>query len=156
MSSLPAHLDFPAFTARVGAARAHDPARVVRAASNLVEGALRIRRGNEGLYGVVERPVTKPAEALGSWIHSLEREIVGGEPFYRTAEAAEALVAAAEEVDAATEATPAATRLRNALYSDALTVVGGGGESRWRPYLPWIISSVLGGILIGILMARRK
>lgn len=152
--ALPAYIDLEAFAQRAQHARKADPARVARAGLNLVDGALRIRRGGDGLYGEVERPTTKPVEAVGAWIRALEREASSGSPFYRSAEMREALVAAAEEVDKAAQAMPQAERLRGALYADAIEVLG-AGDSGSRNLLPWIVAAIFGGICVGLLVAPR-
>ena len=115
---------------------------------NLVQGALRIR-------GAEERPVTTPAEAVGAWIGSLARDLDSGE-FHRTAEMREALVSAAEEVDAAARASPGAARLRNALFEDALVAIGGQDHRTMMQVLPWVLSGVFGGILIGLFFVKRR
>ena len=153
MSALPAHIDLDAFAARVNARRS-DPRRVALAGRNLIDGALRIRRGGDGLYGTPTRPITKPAEAVGAWLKAMEREAAAG-PFHRQAEMREALMAAAEEVDAAAVAAPAAERLRGALFSDAIDVIG-GDTGGWRPWLPWLLVAGLGGVLIGVFMSRKR
>jgi hypothetical protein len=148
--------DFEAFAAKAEAAKRADPSQVARAGLNLVDGAIRIRRGGDGLYGDVEKPITKQAEAVGEWLKSLERDATtSGPAFRRSAEMREALVAAAEEVDRATTLLPDATRFKNALYSDAIDVLGESAPSP-RPWLPWVIVSALGGILVGILFSSRK
>ncbi len=149
--------DFVAFVQRATQARKAEPLQVARAGRNLIDGALRIRRGGDGLYAEVERPITKPAEAVGAWMGSLERQLDSGQPFGRAAEMREALVAAAEEVDAAAAATPAAERLRSALFSDALETIGGtGGPAAHQSFLGWIVAAALGGILIGVLLSRKR
>ena len=148
---------FEDFATLVKRAPAADPRRVARAASTLVEGAMRIRRGGDGLYAAVDKPSTKQAEAIGAWLRSMEKDIIGGEEFHRQGELREALTAAAEEVGHAALATPAATRLRDALYTDAISVFGaGGGSGSNAQVLPWALAAGLGGILVGVLFARKK
>jgi hypothetical protein len=156
VKQLPEYIGFDEFAVRAVRPRKADPQRVARAGLTLVDGALRIRRGGDGLYGAVERPVTKPAEAVRAWLKGISQDIGEDGSFTRAAEMREALIAAAEEVDAAVKATPAAERLRGALYSDALDVLGSAGPSGWRPYLPWFVAAGLGGALIGVLIAKRK
>ncbi len=141
-------LDLATFAVRAGRAKPADAARVARATRSLVDGALRIRRGNDGLYGDVLKPVTKPAEAIGAWLRSIEREVDEG-AFHRAAELREAMIAAGEEVDAATRATPAAERLRGALYSDALDLIGGPAERPAASMWQWVVDSVLAVALVG-------
>lgn len=143
---------FAAFAARANRASG-DPSRSIRAGLALVDGAVRIRRGGDGLYGNVERPITKQAEAVGAWIRSMEPEILGGD-FHRQAELREAVIAAAEEVDAAVAEAPAASRLQGALYTDALDALG-AQQKRPTSILPWVIAGVLGGILVGVIVMRR-
>ena len=154
----PSAMDFTAFTARVGQAKKKHPGRLLDAGRGLVDGALRIRRGGDGLYGELPaRPVTKPAEAVGAWLEALSEEAADDAPFYRHAEAREALVAAAEEVQAATEQIPRAERLQGALYLDALDRIGLGSEGRssLRAAVPWIVAASLAGILVGVFLRRR-
>jgi len=146
--------DFDIFAARVFNNKSADPGRVVQAGRQLIDGALHIRRGGNGIYGEPGRPVTKPAEAIGAWLDSLEAEAATGLPFRRPAEAREALIAAAEEVESASQSMPRAARYRSALFSDALDTVG-WSTPRIGTALPWIISGILGGILIGLLIRKR-
>ena len=151
-------LDFQAFAANANrtSAQSVNPTSLARAGHALVNGALRIRHGGNGLYGTSDKSViTKPAEAVGAWIKSMQAEIVGGN-FHRTAELREAIVAAAEEVDAATLATPKATRLREALYTDALHVLGGSDTTSKSNLILGIAASILGGLLLGLLLPVRK
>lgn len=145
-----ANLDFAAFATQAENASAN-PRSVARATLGLVDGALRIRRAGDGIYGAIPvRPVTKPAEAIGAWISDISRNAN-----YRRAEMREALIAAGAEVEAATrEAAPSAGRLRAALYSDALGTLGSKEGS--SNTLPWVIAGVLGGILLSILYTNRK
>lgn len=140
-------VDFTAFAQRAAAARNVDPRRAAQAGMNLVRGALHIRSQDDA-------PVTTPAEAIGAWIGSMAKEATAGD-FHRSAEMREALISAAEEVEEASKASPEKARLRNALFEDALGAIG-GGELRLSPTLPWILSGVLGGILLGLYFARRK
>jgi hypothetical protein len=148
-----APLDFPSFLDRIERASTIDPRQATRVTENLVAGALRIRRG---VTSDVMRPVTKPAEAIGAWINAIKND----DPEQRGAELREALVAAAEEVDRATTVAPYpnASRMRDALYSDALTSIGDSNKSSWfsSPTVPWILASMFGGILIGIFFSRKK
>ena len=146
-------VDFDTFLARIGRSRPH-PERAAQAAKALIDGALRIRQGGDGLYGVEpSRPVTKPAEAIGAWLSSLETDYRGNPSFHRHAEMKEVLVAASEEVDKAARAMPGADRMRNALFTDAIDVIGGNSPSS---RLPWCIAALLGGILVGVLFSRRR
>lgn len=136
-----------------------DADKTARAASNLLNGALRLRRSGDGVYGEPPpHPITKPAEAIGAWIASMTREIDQDVPFSREAEMREVLLAAGEEVDAAMPASTAAARLRDALYRDAIDTVSKGA---WRPPR-WVLfagSAALGGLLGGLLVAllsRRR
>lgn len=152
-------MDLPNFAQRASSAHRVDPRRVVRAGQKLINGALRIRRGGDGIYHNRDTvmglpPVTKPAEAIGAWLQSLAGEAASGERC--EAEMQEALLAAAEEVDEATKATPAASRLRSALYTDALGIVSDTDKKSLPIGLPWIIAAVLGGILFGVLIIRKK
>ena len=133
--------------------------RAARAGLSLVEGALRLRRTGDGLYGVPPvRPATKPAEALSAWIASIARDESGST---RAAELREAVVAAAEEVDAAAQATstPGAARLREALYRDALAEMHIGqswfSRAASSPALPWTLAGLFAGTLIGLLLGRN-
>lgn len=167
MGSSPASDDLTSFAEWTGRAKVNDPVRVARAGRRLLDGAMRIRRGADGLYGNVDKPITKPAEAIGAWISGLEREAsdsqMGGAPFERSGELKEAVLAAAEEVDAATNATAetsqnAASRLRVALLGDAVNALNPLAQQR-SSVLPWVISGVLGGTLFGVLltlMMKRK
>ena len=153
-SALEPHFDFNAFAARASRTRTKNPALAALAGLNLVDGALRIRRGGDGIYGDVEKPITKPAEAVAAWLKDIENSI-DDRPFTRSAELREAVVAAGEEVDAAAKAMPASERLRSALYSDALTVLGGDlpmSSNFW----PWLVATALGGILLGVLISRKR
>lgn len=145
-----ANLDFTTFATQAENISA-TPRAVARATLGLVDGALRIRRAGDGIYGTVPiRPVTKPAEAIGAWISDISRNAN-----HRRAEMREALIAAGAEVEAATrEASPSAGRLRSALYSDALGALGSTEKSPTA--LPWIIAGALGGILLSILYTHRK
>lgn len=82
-------LDLQTFTDRVNQTRRADPRRVTQAGYKLVKGALRIRHngptGNvvdvDDVLGSVmnrKKPVTKPAEAVGAWLKSLERDSAQG------------------------------------------------------------------------------
>lgn len=154
----PSNIDFPTFAARVERAHRADPTQVARAGKTLINGALRIRTGNGGLFGQVEKPITKPAQAIHEWLKALEREANNGDPFHRSAEIREAIVAAGEEIDKAAADLPTATRLRTALYKDALGAIDaiGGDAKPSRNYLPWILTGVLGGIVIGMLLPRSS
>lgn len=163
MANSGAALDLQAFTRRIGRVRPADPRRVARAGLNMVDNALRIRR-SEGQQAVDpadvlgswlypnQRPITKPAEAVGAWLKSIASDIDEDVPFDRVAEMREAMIAAGEEVETATQSLPAAQRLRSALYSDALGSFG--SQSTMNPLLPWVLA--LGGVLVGILWASRK
>lgn len=144
--------DLEAFAVQLERTKA-DPTRLTQAGRALVSGALRIRRAGDGLYGVPpERPITKPAEAVGAWLDDLEQDATNDWNFTRTAELQEAVVAAAEEVNTAVRATPAAARLQRALYRDVL------GSLNVRPpsnFVPWMIASILGGILIGMMINNK-
>ena len=142
-------LDLQAFITRVGHVRS-DPVQTTRAARALVNGALRIRTGCNGLYGIAT-PITRPTEAVGAWISSIESDLASGD-FHRHAEAREALVAAAEEVDSAVKTIPKAKRLRNALYIDALGALAQpeSSDNIW-PFL----AGILGGILVVVLINLR-
>jgi len=153
--------DLPTFTSRVTRDRDADPACINRAGTTLVGAALRMRRGGDGLYGdPPARPVTKPADALSAWFASLAGDMGSEKAFHRQAELREALVAAAEEVDAAATATgaPSALRLRNALYSDAIDAIIGNDSPPVAPHsatsvVPWVVAAGLGGLTIGLLIA---
>ena len=142
--------DFDFFAERASRASAA-PVDVARAARALVDGAIRIRRGGDGLYGEVAKPNVKQAEAIGVWIKSMERDMERGN-FHRAAEMREALIAAGEEVDLATKAEPKALRLRDALWTDAITVLGSSGSSN---NLPWFIAAAAVGLAIGLWLRRR-
>lgn len=148
------------FSSRVRRVRDSDADNTAQAGLNLIEGALRIRSGNDGIFGQIERPHTKSAEAVQAWIRSLTSDGENGRT--RLSEMREAVVAAAEEVDAATEETKidgdATSRLRGALFSDALDLLGAGAKpSRtWMSWAPWIAVGVTSGILVGVLLARPK
>lgn len=133
-----------------------DPTRLAQAGMNLVNGALRIRRGGDGVYGTVDRPVTKPIEAVRAWIDSMAREVEEGKPYPRAAELRESVVAAAEEVDAAVREMPAAHRLRGALYEDALGALTTTRPWYAHPAVPWGVAVLLAGVLAGVLIARRR
>ncbi len=75
---------------------------------------------------------------------------------FHIAEMCEAMIAAGEEVDAATRATPAAERLRGALYSDALDLIGSDAPAQRSSMLPWVVAGVLGGILVGVLIGGDR
>lgn len=156
-------IDLPSFANRVSQLPVRDPNRVAVAGRTLVDGAIRIRRG-DGVFGdsaAASRPVTKPAEAIAAWIGNMQRELTAGGPFHRHAELREALAAAGEEVDAAVSAMPgtpgmpAARRLQSALYSDAIGTIDDKPASALKSALPWIISAALAGILVGILVSRK-
>ncbi len=162
-------LDYSAFERRARAAADSDSSRVARAGLTLVGGALRIRRGGDGLYAEVEKPVTKPSQAVAAWIESMAGEVEPGQPYHRAAELREALAAAAKEVDDAAQAagagsSPDLVHLRSALYADALgSVVDGGSntiESAFpaavRGFWPWLLVSALGGVIVGMLVGRKK
>lgn len=128
---------------------------LTRVGLRLVDGALRVRCGGNGVYEAVERPVTKPAEAIGEWLRSIEKStVVGGEE--RSREAREAVVAAAEELDRAAYQTPSAGRLRAALYSDALDTLAAEDAKpvATSTFWPWTIAAVLSGIILGMLVGR--
>lgn len=158
MSSEPIRL--ADFSARVQNANG-ESARLADAGLNLLQGALRIRRGGDGIYGdEPTRPVTKPAEAVAAWIGSMKREMSVGS-FQRKAELREALIAAGEEVDAAAQATPSAARLRGALYEDALGALDENSKTKsWfeanSSILPWTVAGVFGGLLLGMYIWRRR
>lgn len=156
MKSLPANLDFSAFARRAAAAREADPRRLAIVGRNLIDGALRIRHsspstGEDDVIGSWLPKVTRPTEAIGAWIKSLSEQAESGEPFFRAAEMREAVIAAGEEVHTATEAMPTATRLRSALYADALDAIGSSDKK--PPVWPWIVGGVIGGgILVSLLV----
>lgn len=159
-------LDFETFTDRVNQTRAADPRRVTAAGYKLVKGALRIRQNESGtavdpndVLGSVmaskRKPVTKPAEALGVWLKSLERDSAQG--IDCSAEMRKALLAAGKEVNAAAEGgTADDLELRSALYTDALSVIGGTSSVLRSPAFPWVIAGTLGGILIGIFFMMKS
>jgi len=147
-------LDLQDFVAHATSAKA-DPVRVTKAARALVDGALRIRTGNDGIFGNVI-PVTKPVEAVGAWLKSIERDMIGGD-FQRENEAREALVVAAEEVDEAVKAVPKAARFQTALYADALGALAkGSSSSDQRSFWPWLLAAGLSGLLVGILFNLKR
>ena len=142
------------FLDRTAQTRAN-PALLARTGLRLIDGAVRIRQGGDGLYGDVPKPATKQAEAIGAWLHALSADIRPDEPFLRKAELREALRAAGEEVGAATQSTPAASRYGDALYSDALDVIGSSGTTYHNNFWPWIVATLFGGILVGVLLRRK-
>lgn len=165
MKSLPANLDFSAFARRAAAAREADPRRLAIVGRNLIDGALRIRHsepvavGEDDVIGSWLPKVTKPTEAIGAWLKSLSEQAESGEPFFRSAEMREAVIAAGEEVDTAVQASPTAGRLRHALYSDALDAIA--GQDKKPPVWPWIVGGVIGGgilvsLLVLIFQRRRR
>lgn len=142
-------LDLHSFISRASRAP-NEPRRLLRAAQNLIGGALRIRTGNNGLYPVnAPHAATKPAEALNAWIKTLEVD-AAREDFSRHNEAQEALIAAAEEVEQAARWAPKASRFRHALYADALGAIEVAPK---KPKVnPWLIVGILGGVLSGVLL----
>lgn len=157
MKALPANLDFSAFARRAAQAREADPRRLAIVGRNLIDGALRIRKsdppsaGEDDVIGSWLPKVTRPTEAIGAWIKSLSEQAESGEPFFRSAEMREAVIAAGEEVHTAAEATPSAGRLRSALYADALDAIGSSDKK--PPVWPWIVGGVIGGgILVSLLV----
>lgn len=157
MRSTPA-IDFETFATLTNRARKTDPERIARVGLDFIDSALKIRRGGDGLYGDIDQPVTRPAEAIGAWIKNLQHE-AHNDPssFYRRAEMREAVVAAAEEIDTASRLVPTTTvqRLQNALYSDALEEIIGSSGHAPTSTLPWIIVGALGGVILGILLAKK-
>lgn len=145
--------ELASFTSRVQNAQRAVPLRALKAGLNLVDGALRIRAGGDGIYGEPHRPVTKPAEALRAWLRSMEPDIRNG-TFDRHNELREAIVAAGEEINRAVEHVPAATRLRSALYSDATNIIGGWETP--KSIVPWIVAASLGGVVVGMLLTRKN
>lgn len=159
-------LDFETFTERVNQTRP-DPRRVTQAGYKLIKGALRIRQSepdgsavdlNDVLGSVMSKrkPITKPAEAVGAWLKSLERDSSQG--IDCSAEMRKALLAAGKEVNAAAEGgTADDVELRSALYTDALSVIGSSsaGVLQSRAF-PWVLLGILGGILVGVFVARKK
>jgi cell division septum initiation protein DivIVA len=109
----------------------------------------------DGLYAQVDKPVTKPAEAIGAWLESMENELAGEEPFQRSAELREAIIAAGQEVDAAAAAQPEAARLRDALHADALAILQPKRNENPTSFFPWLLVSLLGGVLIGVLITKK-
>jgi hypothetical protein len=148
--------DLRVFLARLSQRQASRQEQLTRVGLHLVDGALRVRRGGDGVYENVERPITKPAEAIGEWLRGLdEATAIGG--VARTHEAREAVAAAAEELDQATMQSPATSRLRNALYADALGALGADTQSTLpATFWPWMVASSLAGILIGLFLGRRR
>jgi hypothetical protein len=149
--------DYRAFCARLSQRHSARPEQLTRIGLHLIDGALRVRRGGDGIFGDVEKPITKPAEAIGEWLRSLEEStVLGG--VQRPHEAREAVAAAAEELDTAVGLMPAASRLRPALYADALGALGTfGADERALPatFWPWTLVAALGGVLVGLLLGRR-
>lgn len=163
MKTLPANLDFSTFARRTAQAREADPRRLAIVGRNLIDGALRIRHsepasmGEDDVIGSWLPKVTKPTEAIGAWLKSLNEQVESGEPFFRAAEMREAVIAAGEEVHTAAEASPTAGRLRSALYADALDAIGTSDKK--PPVWPWIVGGAIGGgILISllVLLLRRR
>ena len=155
------------FDRQLRAARVADPDRAARAGLALLDGALRVRTGNNGLYPTPAHPVTKPVESLGAWIESLRTDARegGGDFFHRENELREVLGAAAAEVDAAVKgagATPSLERLRAALYQDALGAIepppAPPPPPPWyrEPAVPWVLAGGLGGVLLGLLIATAR
>ena len=143
-------IDFSAFARKAAAARNPNPRRMIRAGMQLVEGAIRIRSDEE-------RPITTPAEAVGAWVNSLAKEVDDDGEFHRIAELREAIVSAAEEVENAAKAgAPKAERLKRALFQDALGVIGAQDYRPALQVLPWILTGVFGGMLLGMFFASRR
>ncbi len=157
MKTLPANLDFSTFARRAAQARDADPRRLAIVGQNLIEGALRIRHsepvpaGEDDVIGSWLPKVTRPTEAIGAWLKSLNEQIESGEPFFRSAEMREAVIAAGEQVHTAAKAAPHQQRLRSALYADALEAIG--SQDKKPSVVPWIVCGAIGGgILISLLV----
>lgn len=153
--------DFRAFLTKLSRGRVVEPERLTRIGMRLVDGALRVRRGGDGIYGAVDKPATKQAEAIAEWLRSLEESTTVGAAGYsenalsRGHEAREAVVAAARELDLATRQMPAASRLRSALYNDALTALGADEPGLPPNFWPWAAVVGLAGVVIGLIIRRR-
>ena len=154
--------DFRAFLTRLSRGRVVEPERLTRIGMRLVDGALRVRRGGDGIYGAVDKPATKQAEAIAEWLRALEESTTLGaagnseNALSRGHEAREAVVAAARELDLATRQMPAAGRLRSALYNDALTALGADDPGLPANFWPWMAVGTLTGIVLGLLFAGSK
>lgn len=148
--------DFHAFLTKLSRRREVEPERLTRVGLRLVEGAIRVRRGGDGIYGAVDKPATKQAEAIGEWLRSLEEATAIGGSEARAHEAREAVVAAAKELDTATRHMPAAGRLRSALLHDALDTLGAEESGMPANFWPWAACAALAGMLLGVLIGRHR